>query len=235
MPQPGSHELTGPFIASATGVARQLFGNTIRVASPALSPEECEAYIAAGYRIRTNLHLLVADLRRPSVARVARVARSHPPATQLTTFRPRDEAEVLATDLAAFGAGHEMDALELASAFRATPFSRLRVARIGGEIVGFALFGRADRRGYLQRLAVHPRAQGRGLGRQLVLDGFSWCRRRRVHRIVVNTEHGNLPALHLYTAVGFEMSPMELCIMEHIVTGPSAGPDDPHTTKAPRA
>ncbi len=232
MPQPGSHELTGPFIASATGVARQLFGSTIRVASPALSPEECEAYIAAGYRIRTNLHLLVADLRRPSVARVAR---SHSPATQLTTFRPRDEADVLATDLAAFGAGHEMDALELASAFRATPFSRLRIARIGGEIVGFALFGRADRRGYLQRLAVHPRAQGRGLGRQLVLDGFSWCRRRRVHRIVVNTEHGNLPALHLYTAVGFEMSPMELCIMEHIVTGPSAGPDDPHTTKAPRA
>lgn len=223
MPQPGSHTLTGPFIASATGVARQLYGRNIRVASPALTPDECLAFTDAGFQTRTSLHLLVADLR--TTAPLASV-KTVPAMVQLTTFRPRHEAAVLATDLAAFGAGHEMDALELASAFRATPSSRLRVARVNGDVVGFVLFGRADRRGYLQRLAVHPSAQGQGVGRHLILDGFGWCRLRRVQRVVVNTEHGNKSALHLYTSLGFELSPMELCIMEHKAMTPTDCFDD---------
>lgn len=225
MPQAGSQALTPPFIASATGIARQLYGRDIRVASPALTSEECHAFVAAGYQVRTRLHVLVADLTTTVTPRVHADV-------QLSTYRPRDERAVLAADLAAFGPGQEMDALELASAFRATPTSRLRVARRNGEIVGFVLFGRADRRGYLQRLAVHPCAQGLGIGRRLIVDGLRWCRHRRIQRVVVNTEHGNQPALHLYGSLGFELSPMELCILEH--RAPSRNHDrTPDTTPQP--
>jgi ribosomal protein S18 acetylase RimI-like enzyme len=213
LPQAGSEPLTGGFIASATGVARQLFGNGVRVTSPALTDEESAAFFDAGYTIRTSLHLLVLDLETTSITR-------HRPAhgSRVSSYRNHDEASVLATDLAAFGYGAEMDHYELASAFRATPRSRMRVARMNGEIVGFALFGRADRRGYLQRLAVVPEAQGHGVGRLLVSDGLRWCLRPRlprVQRVVVNTEHGNERAIALYESLGFTMSPMGLQIMEH--------------------
>jgi ribosomal protein S18 acetylase RimI-like enzyme len=218
LPQSGSVPLTSGFVASATGIARQLFGNTVTVASPALTDDESVAFLDAGYIIRTRLHLLVIDLR----AKPRKRPPSHPSHTsaRLSTYRRHDEPAVLATDLAAFGRGAEMDHFELANAFRATPHSRMRVARINGEIVGFALFGRADRRGYLQRLAVSPAAQGHGIGRLLVADGLRWCirpRLRHVQRVVVNTEHGNQRAISLYESMGFEMSSMGLQIMEHRV------------------
>jgi ribosomal protein S18 acetylase RimI-like enzyme len=221
LPQAGSEPLTSGFVSSATGVARQLFGSTVTVASPALTDDESIAFLDAGYTIRTSLHLLVLDLRTNFAKRPPHQASN--PGTRLTTYRTQDEPAVLATDLAAFGRGAEMDHFELASAFRATPHSRMRVARIRGEVVGFALFGRADRRGYLQRLAVSPDAQGHGIGRLLVHDGLRWCNRprlRQIQRVVVNTEHGNQRALSLYESLGFEMSPMGLQIMEHRIAGP---------------
>ncbi len=221
LPQVGSVPLTGGFVASATGVARQLFGSTVTVTSPALTDDESTAFRDAGYTVRTNLHLLVLDLEDSDGLETTTPGR-RPPARHihLSTYRAQDEPAVLAADLAAFGTGAEMDHYELASAFRATPHSRMRVARLSGEIVGFALFGRADRRGYLQRLAVTPDGQGQGIGRLLVLDGLRWCRRprlRRVQRVVVNTEHGNARAISLYESIGFAMSPMGLQIMEHRV------------------
>jgi ribosomal protein S18 acetylase RimI-like enzyme len=223
LPQAGSAPLTSGFVASATGVARQLFGSAVTVASPALTDDESVAFRDAGYTVRTSLHLLVLNLEghrgNPPPGTTTTPTRSTRE-IRLSTYRPLDEPAVLATDLAAFGAGAEMDHFELASAFRATPHSRLRVARVDGEIVGFALFGRADRRGYLQRLAVAPVGQGQGVGRLLVLDGLRWCRRprlRHVQRVVVNTEHGNARALSLYESIGFAMSPMGLQIMEHRV------------------
>jgi ribosomal protein S18 acetylase RimI-like enzyme len=213
LPQSSSDPLTGPFIASATGVARQLFGSHVRVLSPALTAEESVAFSSAGYRVRSNLHLLILDLEHTPTPE-----RRRAPATTISTYRRHDEAAVLRTDLLAFGSGAEMDRHELASAFLATPRSRLRVARINGVVAGFALFGRADRRGYLQRLAVHPDAQGRGIARLLITDGLRWCRLRRVQRVVVNTEHGNDRALGLYRSFGFTLSATGLQIMEHRVT-----------------
>ena len=71
------------------------------------------------------------------------------------------------------------------------------------ELAAYAISGRAGRRGYVQRLAVHPRHQRAGIGRALVLDGLHWMRRRRVELALVNTQVDNAPALALYESLGF--------------------------------
>ena len=218
VPQSGSAPLTPAFIQSATGVARQLFGAGIRVVSPAVTGDEMTAFVNAGYTIRTQLHLLTLDMKGVDISR-RWMTGATPRNVALQAFRANDTPSVLGVDNRAFPPGSELDELELASALRATPTVRVRVVRgIGfaetNGIVGYALFGRAGRRGYLQRLAVRPETQGRGIARLLVNDGLRWFRRTGVRRVVVNTEHGNDRALALYDSIGFQLSTMGLFILE---------------------
>ena len=60
------------------------------------------------------------------------------------------------------------------------PSARFRVVD-DGEVVGYAITGRAGSIGYLQRLAVLPDHQRRGIGHALVMDGLLWARRRGSH------------------------------------------------------
>ena len=64
--------------------------------------------------------------------------------------------------------------------------------------LGYGLFGRAGTDGYVQRLAVHPEAQGDGLGRALLVDGLHWLRRRGAVHAYVNTQSDNDRAYALY-------------------------------------
>ena len=73
--------------------------------------------------------------------------------------------------------------------------------------------GRAARRGYVQRLAVGPEAQGSGLGRALLVDGLRWLRRRGAARAVVNTQVDNERARALYESLGFRMAPSGLAVL----------------------
>jgi ribosomal protein S18 acetylase RimI-like enzyme len=79
--------------------------------------------------------------------------------------------------------------------------------------VGYAVTGRAGRRGFLQRLAVQPDHQRGGLGRALVLDGLRWLRRWRAERAVVNTQLENDAALALYENLGFRREPSGLSVL----------------------
>jgi ribosomal protein S18 acetylase RimI-like enzyme len=98
-----------------------------------------------------------------------------------------------------------LDEWSLQEAIEATPATRYRVAMDAqGRVVGYAIAGRTQRRGYLQRLAVDPPAQGRGIGSALVTDGLHWMRRRGVERAVVNTQMGNQAARNLYLRLGFQ-------------------------------
>jgi ribosomal protein S18 acetylase RimI-like enzyme len=137
-----------------------------------------------------------------------------PPGRPLRRVGQRHRDEVLAVDRAAFMEFWQFDALGLTDALRATPSVRFRMAVSGrGGVDGYAICGRSGPRGFVQRLAVHPDAQGQGTGRRLLLDGLHWMRRRGVTRAVVNTQTGNDRALDLYLQTGFREEPTGLSVL----------------------
>jgi ribosomal protein S18 acetylase RimI-like enzyme len=123
---------------------------------------------------------------------------------------------VLALDATAFQPFWRLDGTGLDEALRATPFARFRTA-VDGEVTGYAISGRAGTQGYLQRLAVHPSHQRRGIGRALVLDGLHWMRRRAVVRAAVNTQLENDAALALYRGLGFRLQPAGLAVLRRVL------------------
>ena len=74
--------------------------------------------------------------------------------------------------------------------------------------------GTLRRAAFLQRLAVHPTAQGRGLGHALVLDSIGWARRWRCRTMAVNTQDDNNTARTLYERVGFVARNHGLVVLE---------------------
>lgn len=191
------------------------------VVTPALPAFEWRPYLDAGFEVREELHLLAHDLldlpARPSLDRSGRLRRAH----------HRDRDRILAIDHAAFQPFWRLDADALEDAVRATPSVRFRIDR-GGR--GYALTGRAGDRGYVQRLAVDPAAQGLGLGRALVLDGLWWLRRWRVREALVNTQTGNERAVALYERLGFRQRREGLAVLERTLDAAAPGPaPDPGT------
>lgn len=174
----------------------------------ALGPLEAQGFLLAGFEVHERLHLLARDLLDLPPA---------PPAP-LRRGRRRDRAAVLAVDGRAFSPFWRLDDDGLDEALAATPSSRFRIAddreRPAGEaIAGYAVTGRAGRRGFLQRLAVDPACEGRGLGRALVVDGLVWLRRRGCDRVVVNTQEANQRALELYEHLGFRRQHAGLAVL----------------------
>lgn len=173
------------------------------VVTAALSPPEQIGFLQAGFDVREHLHLLSHDLA--DLADVPRLP-------GMRRARKTERAAVLAVDNLAFDEFWQLDDAGLEDALKATPAARFRV--IGpDEPVGYAISGRAGRRGYLQRLAVHPAHQGHGYGRALTLDGLHWMRRWSVHVAVVNTQITNEAAYALYRSVGFRPEPHGLAVL----------------------
>jgi ribosomal protein S18 acetylase RimI-like enzyme len=172
--------------------------------TPALHRAERGVFEACQFDVRAELDLLARGLlEMPS--RVDRQLR-----------RPhRSEWDLLvAIDHAAFPPFWRFERAGIDDALRATPTSRARVAvNDNDEPVGYAIAGRAGRRGYLQRLAVTPRDQGRGHGAALVVDALSWMAARGAHDAVVNTQTDNQRALDLYVRLGFERQPEGLAVL----------------------
>jgi ribosomal protein S18 acetylase RimI-like enzyme len=173
-----------------------------RVVTGALSPAESTGFLAAGFEISEQLHLLAHDLRQIPDAPVI----VHRRATR------GDQEGVLRVDHRAFPPFWRLDASGLDDAVRATPQSRYRVCDRDG-VVGYVITGRAGRRGYLQRLAVDPDQRAAGIGSALVVDGLRWLRRWRVEQAVVNTQLDNGRALALYERLGFRRQPLGLSVL----------------------
>jgi ribosomal protein S18 acetylase RimI-like enzyme len=173
------------------------------VLTAALAERERAGFLAAGFEVRDSLHLLAHDLRDIPSTR-------HP---ALRRGRRRDRAAALEVDHHAFPAFWRLDDSGFHEAMTATPSSRFRVAVVDHRVAGYAVTGRAGRRGYLQRLAVEPELQGRGFGRALVVDSLEWLRRRGVTEAVVNTQVQNERALDLYLRMGFRLQPSGLEVL----------------------
>jgi GNAT superfamily N-acetyltransferase len=196
--------LSGEFVRhclealSARGFTRAITG--------ALSPLEQAGFLDAGFGVEEHLRLLRIDLRPP--------LDPVPPGLRLRRVPWWRRDAVLAVDHAAFVDFWRFDSLSLADALRATPSVRFRAAMDDGNgIVGYGICGRSGPRGFVQRLAVRPSAQGSGTGRRLLLDGLHWMRARGADRAVVNTQMGNAAALALYLKVGFQEDPFGLSVL----------------------
>jgi ribosomal-protein-alanine N-acetyltransferase len=77
------------------------------------------------------------------------------------------------------------------------------VAEDEAGIVGYQLTTGNGQRAHLARLAVHPRKQGRGVGRLLLSDLFARLSGHGIGRLSVNTQDDNLTSLSLYERMGF--------------------------------
>jgi ribosomal protein S18 acetylase RimI-like enzyme len=177
-----------------------------RVVTGALSPIEQTGFLAAGFAVEQNLHLLGLDLTAGLPA--------SPAGLPLRRVPRRRRGDVLAVDRAAFTPFWRFDDQSLADAIAATPRTRFRMAVADRDrVAGYAICGRSGSRGFVQRLAVDPARQRQGTGRRLLFDGLDWMRRRGVPRAVVNTQVGNDVALALYLAVGFQEEPSGLSVL----------------------
>ena len=175
-----------------------------RALTGALAERERTGFLAAGFEPHEHLHLLAHDLVDIPEAPTVRHRRAW----------PLDRDAALTVDGAAFPAFWRLDRDGLREAIDATPVARFRVGTVGGRIVAYTVTGRAGRRGYVQRVAVHPDHSGHGFGRALVVDGLRWLKRRSVTEAVVNTQADNERALDLYQRLGFRLQSAGLLVLE---------------------
>jgi ribosomal protein S18 acetylase RimI-like enzyme len=175
-----------------------------RVVTSALLPHEQDAFVAAGFEVEEQLLLLAHDLRLIPDA----------PSGITRRAMAADRPLVLALDAVSFSAFWQLDDVGLEEALTATPRSRFRVAlNDGGAPMAYAIIGRAGRRGYVQRLAVHPDHRRHWVARALVVDGLRWLRRWRVDRALVNTQEENAAATALYHDLGFRPESARLSVL----------------------
>lgn len=182
------------------------------VLTAALPPADQRPFADAGFVVHERLHLL------------ARHLDDLPAGTgEMRRARRRDRAQVLEVDADAFPPFWRLDGPALDDAVAATPSARFRVTAVSPAsrslghssptLMGYAITGRAGSRGYLQRLAVRPEAEGRGVGTALVADGLQWLKRRGADQVLVNTQVGNERAVRLYEHLGFEHRPDGLAVL----------------------
>jgi ribosomal-protein-alanine N-acetyltransferase len=168
---------------------------------------------AAGYQPYTALRLL----RKP-------VAAEEEVAVTVRDLADRDWPGVVAVDAAAFGEMWRAELPALLEALRSAPSSAL----IGiddpgsGSLAGYAIVACSAGTGYLQRIAVDPAYQGRGLGRSLTRQANNWLRRRGARHIVLNTKPGNTGALSLYESEGYVLLPDRLELLRCAAPEPAA-------------
>jgi ribosomal protein S18 acetylase RimI-like enzyme len=177
------------------------------VITAALGPAESRGFIEAGFEVRERLHLLAHDLLDLPAA----------PTATLRRGRRVDRAGALDVDGRSFDPFWRLDDGGFDEAIAATPSSRFRVAEADQHVVGYAVSGRAGQRGFLQRLAVDPSQQRRGLGHALAIDGLRWMKRRGVERAMVNTQEQNDGALALYQHLGFRLQPGGLAVLQIVL------------------
>jgi ribosomal protein S18 acetylase RimI-like enzyme len=188
------------------------------VRTGALFPNATAPFLDAGFRIADTLTLLTRDLGDvdPPGSRTRR-PRTPDSAVRLRRLRPSMLPEAAEIDRRSFSAPWANDTVALADIMAATPYHRSRSIHIDGRMVAFSISGRADRSGYIQRLAVDPSARRRGFARLLVDDALHWMRRRTVLEAMVNTAADNHRAHSLYEHAGFERQHESLLILERVL------------------
>ncbi len=184
-----------------------------RAVTPALNPQDTQPFLQAGFQPRERLHLLAYPLLPGQ-----RVNTSPQTSVRIKAGRAWHRDSVIGIDKMAFDSFWQFDRRMLQEAMGATPTHRFRIATSRSNddnkaVLGYAVTGRAGQRGYLQRLAVAPFAQGQGIGTALIQDSTHWLHRRGVRTAYVNTQERNEGAFQLYQRLGFLPQPEGLVVL----------------------
>jgi GNAT superfamily N-acetyltransferase len=117
-------------------------------------------------------------------------------------FTAADLAGVLTVEELAFEQLWRYDAAGFRDIAREYPY--FVVAEDEDGVAGYQFNAFDQTTGYLVRIAVHPRAQGRGVGVRLLAEAVEYFARAGVTRILLNTQEDNTRAHRLYEWFGFE-------------------------------
>jgi ribosomal protein S18 acetylase RimI-like enzyme len=196
---------------------QSIAGGSARVRTGALFPDSTAPFLDAGFHVIDTLTLLAVDLDAAATPTQPTGSSPSPRSTgsvRLRRLRPAMLHEAAEIDRRSFSAKWANDRTALDDITAATPHHRSRSIHVARRMAAFSISGRANRVGYVQRLAVDPSARRQGYGRLLLDDALHWMRRREVTRVLVNTATDNHAALRLYRSAGFVEQPGELVILE---------------------
>jgi mycothiol synthase len=198
-----------PALLSALAEAAETAGATrVQVWVRRAGEREFAAARAAGFDVERRLGVLGRDLDDEALG-VAPDGVA-PGGVEVRSYRPDEDDEAVVAVLAAAYEGTDETGWDLARFrerrgwpwFRAEDLlvAELEDARIGGI---HWLKRRGDGAGEVYNLAVHPDAQGRGLGPVLLHAGLEHLRRVGCHEVLLWVDLANDRAGRLYASQGF--------------------------------
>lgn len=177
----------------ASGVRWLTHQGVVTTRSPALSAQQTAMWRRAGFSDHLQLDVYERTLGPERSADDGIVVRE---------ARPNLETLTEIDDLA-FAPLWRVGHLGLEDALRATSLSVVLTVPNRAETVGFLIAGVAGSVAYLQRLAVRPEQQGRGLGSSLVRSSLRWAWRSGARTMLLNTQPENRASARLYVREGF--------------------------------
>ena len=136
-----------------------------------------------------------------------------PPGTQLRTYEPGDDAELLRVNAAAFdwhpeqGSWTDADLTARLAETWFDPAGLFILAAPDGRILGFHWTKihteTPEPIGEVYVVAIDPAAQGGGYGRVLTLAGLAYLQAKGLSSVLLYTEADNERAVRLYEKLGF--------------------------------
>jgi ribosomal-protein-alanine N-acetyltransferase len=138
---------------------------------------------------------------------------------QQVRVRPADPGDfpaLVALDEAAFDPLWHNASQTFAHALENLPY--FVVAELAGQTVGYLFSNRQGNIGHLNRVAVHPDYQGRGIGARLLVEAIEFFRMEKVKAITLNTQKDNTVSQHLYRHFGFRPMGEEALVLKRDLT-----------------
>lgn len=135
------------------------------------------------------------------------------PVATLRSAGPVDADALLRLNAAAFAPLWRYDPAKMLNWLLTSDHTML--AEVDGRPVGFALttLNAPGEYSQLIRVAVHPAAQRRGIGRQMVTDAVLFAHESDAPGTALNTQASNTTSRHLYETLGFQRTGPSVKVM----------------------
>ena len=129
---------------------------------------------------------------------------------------PDDFPSLVALDEVAFDPLWRNASQTFAHALENLPY--FVVAELAGETVGYLFSNRQGDTGHLNRVAVHPDYQGRGIGTRLLAEAIAFFCTEKVKVVTLNTQKDNAVSQRLYHRFGFRPMGEEALVLRRDLT-----------------